>query len=468
MIARRAQLVATAVAVADQVALGAAYLLAPQLVRGVGGGAVASSSSASAPVWLLAVIGPLWALAFAFFHLYDRRLLPTWRWEVARVVRAVVAAACVLGLAVLAVPAPWPSGPTLVALVVLSAPTMVLARRGSRELVLRALGPRFVLVAGWGGGVVAAAARIRREARWGLRLVGVATEAPVEVLSGVERVGGLDDLPRLVEERVVDEVVLVPGGAGPEELARLDPIVQALEERGVTVHVLLEWLSRPAAAISLDRVGPTPLLTLASGPQDTWALLARRLIESVLALGLLVALGPLLLLIAAAIKLTSPGPVLFRQTRCGLHGRPFTFLKFRSMYAGAEQLQAALAPYNEMDGPVFKMWRDPRVTLLGRWLRRTSLDELPQLWNIVRGEMSFVGPRPAVPEEVARYEPWQRRRLSVKPGLTGLWQVSGRSDLSFEGWIRLDLEYIDHRSLWEDLKIVLRTIPAVLRGRGAW
>jgi lipopolysaccharide/colanic/teichoic acid biosynthesis glycosyltransferase len=167
------------------------------------------------------------------------------------------------------------------------------------------------------------------------------------------------------------------------------------------------------------------------------------------------------------IKVTSPGPVLFRQLRCGFHGRPFTFLKFRSMRVGAELMKPHLAPFNEMDGPAFKMTNDPRVTAPGGFLRRTSLDELPQLFNILRGDMSFVGPRPAVLEEVRQYEPWQRRRLSMKPGLTCLWQVSGRSELTFDEWMRLDLEYIDNWSLWLDLKIALKTIPAVLLGRGA-
>jgi len=193
----------------------------------------------------------------------------------------------------------------------------------------------------------------------------------------------------------------------------------------------------------------------------------RRSVELLLATALLVILSPVLVAIAIAIKLDSPGPVLFRQLRCGLHGRPFTFLKSRSMRVDAEALKKDLAPYNEMDGPAFKMTNDPRVTPLGGFLRRTSLDELPQLWNIIRGDMSIVGPRPAVLEEVRQYEPWQRRRLSMKPGLTCLWQVNGRNELTFDEWMRLDLEYIDNWSLWLDLKIAFKTIPAVLFGRGA-
>jgi exopolysaccharide biosynthesis polyprenyl glycosylphosphotransferase len=219
--------------------------------------------------------------------------------------------------------------------------------------------------------------------------------------------------------------------------------------------------------VSFEEFGGIPLLTFSMGPRDELLLFIRRGIDFVVALSLLLLISPLLLLISAAIKLSGPGPVLFRQQRCGLHGRPFTFLKFRSMRVDAEELKPALAAFNEMDGPAFKMTNDPRVTPVGRLLRRTSLDELPQLWNILRGDMSFVGPRPAVIEEVRQYEPWQRRRLSMPPGLTCLWQVSGRSHLTFEEWMRLDLEYIDNWSLWLDLKIALRTIPAVLFGRGA-
>ena len=178
-------------------------------------------------------------------------------------------------------------------------------------------------------------------------------------------------------------------------------------------------------------------------------------------------LSPLLLLTAIAIKLTSRGPILFKQTRVGLHGRMFNMLKFRSMVHGAEALKAALESQNERRGPVFKMAKDPRVTRLGRFIRKYSVDELPQLLNVLRGDMSVVGPRPAVPSEVARYEAWQRRRLSVRPGLTCVWQVSGRDHIPFGTWMLLDMRYIDHWSLWEDLRLILQTVPVVLTGRGA-
>jgi len=176
---------------------------------------------------------------------------------------------------------------------------------------------------------------------------------------------------------------------------------------------------------------------------------------------------PLWVAAALATRLSSRGPVLYRQVRCGLHGRRFVLLKFRTMVEDAEKLQSEVAHLNVMDGPVFKAPGDPRVTPVGRLLRRSSLDELPQLLNVLKGDMSLVGPRPPIPQEVERYLPWQRRRLAMKPGITCLWQISGRSQLDFATWMELDLAYIDAWSLWLDLKILALTVPAVFSGRGA-
>ncbi|HYG61833.1 MAG TPA: sugar transferase, partial [Thermoanaerobaculia bacterium] len=196
-------------------------------------------------------------------------------------------------------------------------------------------------------------------------------------------------------------------------------------------------------------------------------LMLKRALDVALASLLLLLALPAVGLVAALIKLTSGGTVLFRQTRCGLNGRFFTLYKFRTMVEDAEERRNALLHLNEMNGPVFKLRSDPRVTWFGRFLRRFSLDELPQLWNVLRGDMSLVGPRPPIPEEVARYQRWQRRRLAMKPGLTCLWQISGRNNVDFDRWMQLDLEYIDSWSPMLDFKILLKTIPAVLSGRGA-
>jgi exopolysaccharide biosynthesis polyprenyl glycosylphosphotransferase len=188
------------------------------------------------------------------------------------------------------------------------------------------------------------------------------------------------------------------------------------------------------------------------------------LLSSFVALALL---APLFVVVAALIKITSRGPIFFKQERVGLHGRTFHMLKFRSMVADAEALKARLAAQNEQGGPVFKIRRDPRITAVGRFIRKYSIDELPQLINVLRGEMSVVGPRPPIPSEVAKYEAWQRRRLSVRPGLTCVWQVSGRNEISFEEWMYLDMQYIDHWSLAQDFQLILKTVPVVLTGRGA-
>jgi exopolysaccharide biosynthesis polyprenyl glycosylphosphotransferase len=343
---------------------------------------------------------------------------------------------------------------------------------GARSLArrfVRSLPARLVVVGGDRGEVARIASRIDANADWGLSVVGIATDGTWTAASEDRwpMVGDVADLPAVSRRQVVDEVILAPTPGRPDQLAALEETVLALAEQGVAARVLLNFLSSSVADISLERVGPLSFLTFSTAPRGDALLGLRRLGDVLVAGALLVVLAPLFGLIAAAIKLGSGGPVLFRQTRCGLGGRPFTFLKFRSMRVDADQLKPVLAPYNEMGGPAFKMTNDPRVTPLGRWLRRTSLDELPQLWNILRGDMSFVGPRPAVVEEVALYTPWQRRRLSMPPGLTCLWQVSGRSQLSFDEWMRLDLEYIDNWSLWLDLKIAVKTVGAVLVGRGA-
>jgi exopolysaccharide biosynthesis polyprenyl glycosylphosphotransferase len=193
----------------------------------------------------------------------------------------------------------------------------------------------------------------------------------------------------------------------------------------------------------------------------------KRLLDIVCSAAALWVLAPLMLAVMLLIKLTSRGPVFFRQRRVGLRGQPFNMLKFRSMIVDAEQIQARLLASNEVSGPVFKMRFDPRITWIGRFIRKYSIDELPQLINVLRGEMSLVGPRPPLPDEVAQYEPWQIRRLSVRPGLTCVWQVSGRGQISFEDWMYLDMQYIDHWSLRRDLDLILKTVPVVLTGKGA-
>ena len=268
----------------------------------------------------------------------------------------------------------------------------------------------------------------------------------------------------MIEEHIVDEIIFAVSKA---QLERMEEFFLACEEQGVKTRVLVDFFPHLHSEMALDRLENMPLLSFSNAPENEYLLFLKRALDLAMASVLLIAAAPFLLLIAALVRLTSPGPAIYRQLRCGLNGRKFWLYKFRSMHQDAEQMRQSVEHLNEMDGPVFKSSRDPRVTSIGRFLRKTSLDELPQLLNILKGDMSFVGPRPPLPEEVAQYEKWQRRRLRMKPGLTCLWALAGRNQLNFTQWMQLDMEYIDNWSLALDFKILLRTIPRVLSGRGA-
>ncbi len=253
------------------------------------------------------------------------------------------------------------------------------------------------------------------------------------------------------------------------ELSEIMPGIRACEDEGIETWFSTSFFDTQIAVPKIDHFGGQTFLIFRATPDSSWELFFKVVMDRLGALLLLIFLSPLFLFCALLVRLTSPGPVLFRQQRSGLYGRPFTMYKFRSMNTNAEQMKEELRILNEMSGPVFKMRGDPRVTRVGAWLRRTSLDELPQLFNVLKGEMSLVGPRPLpVDETLAISENAQRRRLSVKPGLTCLWQVSGRNEVTnFSDWVKLDLHYIDNWSLGLDVKILLRTIPVVLCRRGA-
>jgi exopolysaccharide biosynthesis polyprenyl glycosylphosphotransferase len=249
----------------------------------------------------------------------------------------------------------------------------------------------------------------------------------------------------------------------------VEAVIRACELEGVEAWLVADFFTTQISRTTFDDFYGRPVMVFRSTPETSWKLIIKQVMDFVGALVGVVLLSPLLVGTALLIKLTSPGPVLFRQLRSGLNGSPFTIYKFRTMVTNAEQLKHELEAMNEMTGPVFKVSQDPRITRFGKWLRRTSVDELPQLFNVLRGQMSLVGPRPLPVDEVRRFhDPAHRRRLSVKPGITCLWQISGRSEIKeFKDWVRLDLEYIDNWSLWLDVNILLRTLPAVLRATGA-
>jgi len=278
-------------------------------------------------------------------------------------------------------------------------------------------------------------------------------------VDGLPYLGPVAALEEVLHSRVVDEVaVCLPLSA----LDKLRWVIEVCEAEGKQVRVPVDfWPMRLFRGRLMEFEG-TPLLTLSCGPDKEAALLAKRLFDVGFSALVLALASPLLFLIAVLIKLDSPGPVFFVQERVGLHGRRFKLYKFRTMVKDAEKMLPALLSANEADGPAFKLKNDPRVTRVGRILRRTSLDELPQFINVLKGDMSVVGPRPPLPHEVEQYDRAWRRRLSVKPGITCIWQATARNHASFEEWVKMDLEYIDNWSLWLDLKLVARTALAVL------
>ncbi len=341
----------------------------------------------------------------------------------------------------------------------------------SRHARVRGFNFRTVLIVGANASARALADSIRGHRYWGYRVLGFVAD-PGEAGSGSELpdpgatplLGGLDDLPRVLAGNVVDEVIFA---LSRRDLDRFEDLVLALQEQGVLTRFALDFFPHTQAKMRLEELDGVPLVTFSTSPTGAFSLAFKRLTDIALSALLLALAAPIVVVVAAAIRVTSGGGVFFRQTRCGMNGRRFTLYKFRTMVAGAEELRHEVAHLNEMDGPVFKASNDPRVTALGRFLRKFSLDELPQLWNVLKGDMSLVGPRPPIPEEVAQYQRWQRRRLAMRPGLTCLWQISGRNQLDFEQWMRLDLQYIDSWSPWLDFKILAKTVPVVLSGRGA-
>jgi exopolysaccharide biosynthesis polyprenyl glycosylphosphotransferase len=341
--------------------------------------------------------------------------------------------------------------------------TRVLLRLAFEHIRELGYNVRHILVLGAGVRGQAFARKLEAHRELGLRIDGFLDDNPdVELPGKWQTLGGLDDLERVLHERIVDEVAICLPFA---QWNLIDSITRLCEEEGKIVRIPMDVLDRAVAVGRLEDLDGTPVFSIVSGPDRALALLVKRLFDVVAALIASILLSPVLVGVALAIRLREGGPVLFRQTRVGLHGRQFEVVKFRTMEVGAHDRQAELADHNEISGPAFKVTDDPRITSIGHWLRRTSIDELPQLWNVLRGEMSLVGPRPPLPSEVDGYDLWHRRRLSMKPGITGLWQVRDRRDPDFDRWVASDLEYIDRWSLWLDLKILLRTIPAALEGR---
>lgn len=326
-----------------------------------------------------------------------------------------------------------------------------------------------IIIIGTGERAKELSLKLREQAQWGIKIIGHLDPDPQRVgwtILGAPVIGTIEDISRILKEKVVDEIIV----AIPRSLlADAEPIAHACEEEGIKLRFMADVFSLHVARVRLTQAGNLPLLNLEPVAQDEGALLFKRCFDLTATLLAMPIVLPLMGIIAVAIKLDSPGPVLFVQQRVGLKKRLFPMMKFRSMCDKAEDKMCEMEHLNQAEGPIFKMADDPRVTRVGRFIRRTSLDELPQLFNVIRGEMSLVGPRPMSIRDVDLFDRGiQRKRFSVKPGLTCLWQISGRSNLPFDKWLELDLQYIESWCLRLDFKILFKTIPALLFPKGAW
>ena len=344
---------------------------------------------------------------------------------------------------------------TLVTRIALRAAFGSVRRRGHNR--------RNVLVLGTGQLGRELAAKLENHAELGLNVIGFLGDETADLPARWPYLGTIDGLLNVIHDQVVDEVAIC---LFTEDWKLIESIATTCEAEGKLVRLPVPMPRLSVATAHVEDLEGTPVLSLLSGPNAAVALALKRLIDVCVATAGMILLAPLLGAISLTIAIKEGRPIFFFQERVGLNGRRFRLVKFRSMVANADGMLDTLQSQNEIDGPAFKMSADPRITKVGQFLRRSSLDELPQLWNVLVGEMSLVGPRPPLPREVAGYDIWHRRRLSMKPGITGLWQVEGRNLAEFDRWVQKDLEYIDHWSPWLDIQILLRTIPAVIRADG--
>jgi exopolysaccharide biosynthesis polyprenyl glycosylphosphotransferase len=330
------------------------------------------------------------------------------------------------------------------------------------------LNTRRLLIVGTGKRAVEFVKRVDRHPEWGFEVVGAVDDEPSRGIHQVGRLavlGSFEDIPSIFHREAVDEVVFV---VPRSRLNSLQGAIDDCETEGVVVTVAVDLFDTKLARSSVTELDGLPLLHFKTTRAKEWELLLKRLFDFAASGAGILVLSPLFLVLAILIKVSSRGPVFFKQARLGLSGRRFTLYKFRTMRLGAQDVLSDVADLNQMTTPEFRDKKTRWITPVGRLMRKFSLDELPQLFNVFIGHMSIVGPRPTVPDEVEKYKDWHRRRFSMKPGITCLWQVNGRNNVAFEDWMKLDLEYLDSWSLWLDAKILLKTVPVVLFGIGAY
>ena len=323
----------------------------------------------------------------------------------------------------------------------------------------------YVVIVGTGRYARRFASRLQKMSDYGYRVYGFISEHKEQSgnqMMGLPIIGSLDNLSDLLTKHVIDEVAFV---APTMDLRNLNSYSRVCSQQGVHARLVMNYLN--SRILNIDTLDGVPILSFNNSPVNEFQLSIKRLIDVFISIFALIIIIPVIILISIAIKIETGGSFLFKQKRCGKNGRYFTLYKLRSMVINAEEKQNDFIKYNEMTGPVFKMKNDLRVTKVGKFIRKFSIDELPQFFNVLKGDMSLVGPRPPLPSEVENYKLRYRRRLSMRPGLSCLWQISGRNNIDFEKWMELDLDYIDNWSLWLDFKIILKTIPAVIFAKGA-
>jgi len=416
----------------------------------------------------------LWHNLFSAMGLYDSHRLSS-RWaETWDVVKATTLGALGLSAAALLFRIRMASPLFLAVFFVTSVGMLVVSRLLLRSMLttarLHGRNLRHVLIVGTNRRAIEFAERLETRVELGYRIIGFADREwrGIEEFrhSGRTFACELDSLPEFLRKNVVDEVAIaLPIRSFHDDASR---VATLCEQQGIILRMLPNIFDLKLARATAEELGGHAFITHHTGASEGWPVVVKRVLDVCLALVGLIAVSPVMLMAAALIKLTSPGPVFFTQKRIGQNKRKFTIYKFRTMAVDAEAQMRQMEHLNEVSGPVFKIKHDPRNTPVGRFLRKTSIDELPQLFNVLKGDMSLVGPRPLPIRDYEGFsEDWHRRRFSVRPGITCLWQVNGRSSIPFEKWMELDMQYIDKWSLWLDLKILAKTVPAVLRGSGA-
>lgn len=416
----------------------------------------------------------VWHLLFSGFGMYASRRLSRRSVEIVDAFKAISLATLLLGFGSVVFRIRMATPNFLLAFWLISSGLIIASRLILRSLLAQTRkhgrNLRHMLIVGTNARSLEFAKNLQARPELGYRIIGFADRewqgANEFRSSGNSLVCSLDELPDFFRKNVLDEVLIaLPIRSLHDDASR---VAALCEEQGILFRLLPNLFDLKRSRYWTEELEGQPLVTHHNGISEGWQLILKRMIDFTIALIALIVLSPVLVMTAIAIALSSPGPVFFIQRRVGLHKREFPVYKFRTMVMNAEQKLRELEHLNEVTGPVFKIRKDPRITSVGRFLRKTSIDELPQLINVLTGDMSLVGPRPLPIRDYEGFnEDWQRRRFSVRPGITCLWQVSGRSSIPFEKWMELDLEYIDGWSLWLDMRILLQTIPAVLKGEGA-